>query len=297
MVDDHGHVHVATVFLTDGAQQVERPRPCRAVEAFEHGDDTGVVAARIHKDIGKRVARQPETSGSGDAGLSRGERRGVGVAYRILAGETAVVLLPHLLGDKGCGRIFRRGNDIELGRSVRSRRRSECHRDRADRVGRGLRETEPAAVGGPDHHVSPSGRHRRASVGSRLPRGHGVIFCIIVDAETDIGPGRRGAVGVEDDSLHLTHRRIVGRYVDARGVGCLHQHLLGSVIVAEHVCVHHHAARRRGIEPCEVEHRLRFAGTDEMPLAVGPYLDPRMVVVGVGPAGRIYLTGRYADRA
>ena len=60
--------------------------------------------------------------------------------------------------------------------------------------------------------------------------------------------------------------------------------------------MHKHSAACRGIEPSEIEHRLRLACSEEIPLAVHPSLDPRVVAVCMGPPRSIYLTGRDSNR-
>ena len=74
-------------------------------------------------------------------------------------------------------------------------------------------------------------------------------------------------------------------------------YVLGAIIASENVGVHQHATRGRRIEPSEVEHGFRLAGSEKMPLAVYPRFDPSMIVVGMSPARGVYLAGRDAHSA
>ena len=60
--------------------------------------------------------------------------------------------------------------------------------------------------------------------------------------------------------------------------------------------MHEHSAARRGIEPPQVKHRLRFAGSEEIPFPVCPGLYPCMVVISMCPTWCIHLPCRYGDR-
>ena len=59
----------------------------------------------------------------------------------------------------------------------------------------------------------------------------------------------------------------------------------------ENPCVHEHGSRCWRVEPAKVQYRFGFAGTQEIPLAVCPSLYPCMIVVSVGPAWGVYLSG------
>ena len=80
--------------------------------------------------------------------------------------------------------------------------------------------------------------------------------------------------------------------VDLRIVRALEHDLLRTVVAAEDLRMHEHCAGGGGVEPPQVQHRLRFAGADKMPLTVGPGLHPGVVVIRMGPARGIDLTGR-----
>ena len=105
-------------------------------------------------------------------------------------------------------------------------------------------------------------------------------------------------------TLDIEHLDITASYwsiaagdVDFGEAGVALHHFFGSIVLAEDLGMHKHSARSRLIEPAEVEDGFRFAGTEEMPLAVSPCFDPGVIVVGVGPAWGIDLAGRYADAA
>ena len=75
------------------------------------------------------------------------------------------------------------------------------------------------------------------------------------------------------------------------GVGrSIPDNFLWSVIATKGLRVDEHGAGNGSIEPCEIEHRLRLAGSEEEPLAIYPSFYPSMVVIGVCPARGIDLT-------
>ena len=75
------------------------------------------------------------------------------------------------------------------------------------------------------------------------------------------------------------------------GVGrSIPDNLLWSVVATKGLRVDEHGAGNGSVEPREIEHRLRLAGSEEEPLAIYPSFYPSMVVIGVCPARGIYLT-------
>ena len=67
--------------------------------------------------------------------------------------------------------------------------------------------------------------------------------------------------------------------------------------LAEAAAVHQNGASGRAVEPAAVQHGLRLTGTEKVPRAAAPDLDPRMVVVTVRPARHIDLPRRKAAGA
>ena len=100
------------------------------------------------------------------------------------------------------------------------------------------------------------------------------------------GPHRqRGSTGVP---LHLVENlgHALGSYLQ-----------LLRVVLSEPSCVQYHGPGGRLHEPSSVQPLLRLAGPEEMPFPVAPYLHPCMIVVTVGPEGRIDLAGGNAHAA
>ena len=119
-------------------------------------------------------------------------------------------------------------------------------------------------------HVGQLEAHRRAGQGTAAvgdAHGH--------PARPGIG---RGAVDDAETSIFSLHALALGRFAEGAGV---HQHGLGS----------------RGGEPARVRLGLRLARAHVVPSAVQPCLHPCVVVVAVGPAGRIHLPRGDARRA
>lgn len=161
----------------------------------------------------------------------------------------------------------------------------------------GLGPPIQAVAACPHEHVALAGSEAHA------PRGIGplgdcrVKLGIVVDLEFHTCVGHRFPLGVDDGELYLGRLGIVSHEVHLGVVACLEHGLLGPVIVAKDTCVHEQCPRCRGVEPPQVEHGLGFAGAHKPPLAVGPGLDPGMVVVGVGPAWGVDLPCRNAHCA
>ena len=75
------------------------------------------------------------------------------------------------------------------------------------------------------------------------------------------------------------------------GVGrSIPDNFLWSVIATKGLRVNEHGTGNGSVEPCEIEYRLGFAGSEEEPLAIYPSFYPSMVVIGMCPAWGIDLT-------
>ena len=76
-----------------------------------------------------------------------------------------------------------------------------------------------------------------------------------------------------------------------------HTHFRDDLLPAdlpEAAAVNEHRPAGRIGKPTLIQHLLRLAGPQEMPLSIAPDLHPRMVVVAVGPAWGVNLPGRDA---
>ena len=146
----------------------------------------------------------------------------------------------------------------------------------------------------PDEEVAAPAGERGTAIGIRLFSAQGIELGIVVQTELDCGIRHGMAVGILHPNAQLADGCIVLRDVDFRVAGIAGDHLLGPIIVTEDLRMHEHTTRGRLIEPPLVEDRLRLTGSQEVPLPIDPRLDPRMIVVGMGPTGGIYLPGRNA---
>ena len=158
----------------------------------------------------------------------------------------------------------------------------------------GVAEAEAAVAVRPDEQAAQSERHGGAALRIGLLRGQRIELALVVEAELHGGILHGLSLTVRHTDDEASHGRIVVRDVDFGVARVAAHHLLGPVVAAEDLGVHHHAATGGLIEPTLVEHGFRLAGAEEMPLPIDPCLHPRVVVVGVRPARRIDLTCRNA---
>ena len=144
----------------------------------------------------------------------------------------------------------------------------------------------------PQQHVALTGSQRgMAQLVSSLV-SYGVELSIVIQLKLYAGTRNRLAFSVNHLYVNLRGRCIVIYHVNLCVTRCLAHHLLRSVVVTKSLGVHQHTTRGTLVKPTQVQHRLWLAGTQEVPLAIGPGLYPRMVIVGMRPTRGINLTGR-----
>ena len=155
----------------------------------------------------------------------------------------------------------------------------------------GKAETLPLA--GPDQQVAEPCVERRLAVGSGRVGCDSVEFGVVVNLEVHGGAFYRSAA-VKDRYDRVPCRHIAAYHVDF-GVarGALYD-ILRPAVVAVYLGVQQQGPRHGGVEPGVVEGGRRLAGSHKVPAAVGIDLHPGVVVVGMGPSGRIDLAGRDA---
>ena len=135
--------------------------------------------------------------------------------------------------------------------------------------------------------------------------GYGVQLRIVVQGEFYIRAVHRFSCFVFHFNLKQCRGGIVACDVNLRVLGRAPHHFLRTIVFAEDARVHEHAPGSRRIEPAKVQHGFRLAGSEEVPFAVNPHLHPRVVVVGMSPAGCVDLAcgnahsphGGYGQRA
>ena len=121
---------------------------------------------------------------------------------------------------------------------------------------------------------------------------YGVELGIVIQLKLYAGTRNRLAFSVNHLHVNLRSRCIVIYHVNLGVTRSQAHHLLRSVIVAKSLGVHQHTTRGTLVKPAQVQHGLRLTGTQEVPLAIGPGLYPRMVIVGMRPTRGVHLTGR-----
>ena len=106
--------------------------------------------------------------------------------------------------------------------------------------------------------------------------------------------GFRGAAILHTDGdLHGLYRRVPAQFIE-HGHHALFPDpfLLLRQDVVKPPGMHHHRPGGRVGKPSLIQDRQRFTGSGKLPFSFGPNLHPRMVVITVGPFGRIDLAGR-----
>ena len=291
VVAQGGLSDVAQVFLH---QLLEQSHGSRLLFLGQRGQEVAygsVVAAGGHKQRGQRVgivamSRSPLTG----LGIVE-ECGGIGVAQRVLIGKPLGVERALFGSDGRNVGMLGRWHDVDVdscqGQVVGVV--AESHGHQAVLAKRSLGEAEASALRGPDEHVAQSGREETAAIAVGLLRCHGVEFGIVVELVLHRSTGHLLSVGIHYLDVEACRGSIVVDDVDFGVAGRAAHHLFRTVVTAEHTCMHQHAAGGRSVEPAQVEHGLRLTGTEEIPFAVDPGFHPCVVVVGVGPAGRIDL--------
>ena len=283
--------YVVEVF---GAEGREHLLDALVVAARDHEGFQGFpVAAAAHQREGHVVA-ETLLLGIGKRLLAREERGFISMAEGVFAGEEDVVAGTQLRRDFRKHHILRRRNNGE----------GLAAEGAVQRNGELLVLAEGSAdiavgpvLGGPDEHVAQTCAGESAAGLVGVFGDGGVELGIVVDAEIHPGALDGGTVGTDDREVDARSLGVVVYQVDFREVGALEDHLFRTVVFAEHLGVHEHGAGSRGVEPAQVQHGFRLAGTQEVPLPVGPGFYPCVVVVGMGPAGSVHLTGGNAHAA
>ena len=158
-------------------------------------------------------------------------------------------------------------------------------------------EAETAILGSPGKHIAPAGGQEGPALGVGVFLDGRVEFRIVVDHKIHAGAVHGLAVFILHLQVDPGRGSIVVDQVDLGEIRTFEHHLFRPLIMSEDLGMHQQGAAGRTVEPTQVEDSLRFAGAHKMPLPVRPGFDPGVVVVGMGPAGRINLAGRDADRA
>ena len=145
----------------------------------------------------------------------------------------------------------------------------------------------------PEMQCTQTGRQHCPSALICLCLRNGRIFCIVHHFKLHDGAFCRTAVLHADDDLHRLYRRIPAQFIEHGHHALFSDPLLAfRQAVVKPASVYHHGTGRRIGEPSLVQDRQRFAGSGKLPFSVCPDLDPRVIVVTVGPFRRIDLPRR-----
>ena len=160
------------------------------------------------------------------------------------------------------------------------------------RVRRIFSETEiTVIIRHPDKHISATCGQRRAPVVIRNLFGNRIELGIIINGEHHIRTCNRATRNIHRSDHNRIYRRIISCNIYRCNIFIAIKHLFWAIILTvSHSCIHQHSPRSRRVKPGKIKNRLRFTGSYKVPLAVGPYLDPGMIVVGMRPSWRIDLS-------
>ena len=125
--------------------------------------------------------------------------------------------------------------------------------------------------------------------------GDGQELGIVENFEGKSGSGCGSSVGLFQPDGNLFHISIAAKLVQHHGVALDSVHILiFRNDLVEPAGMYHHGTGGSVREPALVQDRFRFAGSGEVPFSVAPEFYPGVVVITVGPEGRVNLTGRDA---
>ena len=212
----------------------------------------------------------------------------MGVTDGVLLLQPALILRLLLHAGRDGDGILRRRDDVHIHRKTFPEAVVQSH---GDRFAGGHREAETLPLARPHEQVAQARVQRRLPVGAGLIGGHRVELGIIVYME-----GHRGALDRAAAVLHRhdrpTGRDIAADHIDLGKAGRALDDIFATVVIAIDLGMQQESARHGSVEPGVVQRGGRLAGTHEMPFPVHPYLHPGVVVVRMGPSGRIDLPGR-----
>ena len=221
----------------------------------------------------------------------------IGVADGVLLRHAAVVLGP-LLGShfRQIGVLHRRHDVKGFGKEV-AFLLIQFHGQLLLLAEGHLGKAETSVLRSPYQHIAQTGAQAASAVRTGILGAHSMELAIIVQLELHARIGHRIAAFIGHQHLDRSHGGIIGRNIYLREVRIPGHHFLDSVVITKDIRVHQHTAAGRGVKPTQIEHRLRLAGAQEVPFAIGPGFHPSMVVVGMRPARGVDLAGRDAYRA
>ena len=201
-----------------------------------------------------------------------------------IAGDVVSVRISHY-------RVFDRWLDIDVGREAFAHFVSKHH---FGLPASGYGKAEHPVLVSPDKQVALARIERRMTLTVRKIACDSVELRIVVYLVFHPCTPDRPAAGIEHRDMVLPRRHIAAYDIDFGKAGLSADDILFAAIVPEYAGMQQHCPGNRGIEPGHIESRLRLAGAHKPPFSVGPDLNPRVVVVGVGPSWGIDLPCRNA---
>ena len=158
-------------------------------------------------------------------------------------------------------------------------------------------EAKLAILGGVGHHATQSGGEPSLAVLVGGLAYHAAELGVVVDLEFHFDSRQRLAILINHGEGGLGGFAVVVNDVDFRDVVVTADHFLWTVVIAENPGMKQQGAGSRLVEPTQIQHGFGLAGAEEVPLAIDVGLHPCVVVVAMGPAGRIDLSRRDAHSA
>ncbi len=266
--------HVDPILVAEGFQQGARPfiRILRQ-EGFDH---RAVTACLLKRTLLGECSHKSLPDG-------------------IFPGEAAVVLRPLFRRDFGKNRPFGRRHDHQALRFLGMGVRQGDHHEGVP-AERNLGIAVQPVFGRPGQHVAETGGKKGPPLRVRILGEGGIKFRVIVNLERYQGAIYRLSSLIHHLKINSRGPGVMISQIDLGEVRPLHDFLFRPVVFSENSGVHQHAATGRGIEPSQIQNRLRFAGAQKIPLPVRPGLYPSMVVIRMGPTGGVDLASGNSHR-
>ena len=272
-----GHIH--HVLVGKGSEQVKRPL---VRMGGQEALDNSVVAGGFDEELSLRSA------------VILGEGGHIGLTDLVFMSGTLAVGFPLFLSYFW---NIRSADGRDYHHALRLVGMVGCYHDGDEGIlsERDFRVAVFPVFRGPREHVSHAGGEEGLAFLVGVFRESGIELGVVVDVEVHEGAVNRIARVILHYEIHFRCLGIIVYQVDLSVVGTFHDLLFRPIVASENPCVHQQATARGGVEPSEVKHSLRLAGSEEVPCAVSPSLHPGVIVVGVGPAGSVNLPGGDAD--
>ena len=255
-----------------------------------------MIAAGSNQYLRDGLLIQLILTGKGARRILGHKCRRIGITDRIFLRQPPIIpsaLLRCHFGQIGC---FRWRYDIYIhGKSI-ALLFIKFHRQFRLPAEREFGKTEASVLRCPHQHISLSCGQSASAAGRGIFGSHRIEFRIIVKFEFHTGAIHGRTVRIHYGYGSFCSRCIIVNHIDFGVSGSNGHYLFLPLIASKNFCMHQHPPTGRRIEPPEIKNRFGLASSQEIPFTVCPCLHPRMIIIGMSPTGRIYLTCRNTYR-